>query len=913
MIDAIEKINNIYTSNKTNTFIIDNKTKEEYTYLEFFSLSSQFANLLISIGLKKGDSLSVFMDNSIETAIVYFAALMEGIIVVPINPSTIKNDIIFLKNDSNSEYIVCQERNLNKINNIFNDKIICFDLLNTRINNISKTLNKNLEFLNDKPFSNLLETDIMMIIYTSGTTSKPKGVVHKISDLVNNGLYFNKLQSLSNNSRFLNLLPMTYLGGYYNLLFIPYLASGSTVITDAYNSMTVLNFWDQIINNNVNVLWLTPTIMSIMLELDRNQDGIEYCNNNDISLFVGTAPLSQQLKNDFESKYSLKVIENYGLSETLFISTNTKNDCNNKDLGLPLDTVKVLVRDLQTNKILEPGKEGEIFVKTPYLLDSYLNIDMQLVDDSGFFATGDVGYINNRGAIEITGRKKDLIIRGGINISPASIEEITYQHEKVLECAVVGIPHSIMGEEVVVIIRVSETNSFENISKELKVLYKSSLSKIQQPTKIYEILSFPHTYSGKIQKNKLKSWLIDKKDLKDIQKTMHTSKDVSESFFKPSNTVSNIIEATSIRYNTMVYELKKDKKDVIILSYGESYFDIPLFDFNELPYPSLYHYGNSRGLEDLRVVLSKYYLNKYEIKFSPDEEIIITTGSKIAIYMSLLAVVDPGDEVIIQDPAWVSYTEQIKLCHAHPIQIPYDESVFNFEKYITNKTKMIIINNPNNPSGKVYTLEELTFLYKLAQKYNLFLLSDEAYSDFLLENEQFISFGNLDKDMKHTIICNSISKNCGISGWRLGYIVSNKKIINEILKINQHLITCPPTILEFYMAKYFNKIVEIVKPQIEDLLIKRAKVIEYMDSISLSYLEGSATFYIFASIDGTKLSSEEFCKKLMDEKSIAVVPGIGYGPSCDKYIRISIGVESNERIFKAIDEIKKLIIRTEDN
>jgi len=127
---------------------------------------------------------------------------------------------------------------------------------------------------------------------------------------------------------------------------------------------------------------------------------------------------------------------------------------------------------------------------------------------------------------------------------------------------------------------------------------------------------------------------------------------------------------------------------------------------------------------------------------------MITAGSKAAIHMSLMTVIDPGDEVIIHEPAWVSYPEQIKLCYGIPVQIPYNQTVFNFEEYITKKTKMIIVNNPQNPTGKVYNLEEMSHIYKLAQKYNLLVLSDEAYSDFVIDKNEFISFAELDTEKK---------------------------------------------------------------------------------------------------------------------------------------------------------------------
>ena len=223
---------------------------------------------------------------------------------------------------------------------------------------------------------------------------------------------------------------------------------------------------------------------------------------------------------------------------------------------------------------------------------------------------------------------------------------------------------------------------------------------------------------------------------------------------------------------------------------------------------------------------------------------------------------------------------------------------------------MIIINNPNNPSGKVYSLEELTYLHELAKKYQIYILSDEAYSDFVLNQDEFISFAHLDIKKKHSIVVNSISKNFGISGWRLGYLISNSDLINQILKLNQHLITCAPTILQYYVAQHFDKIINITKPQIKELVKKRQEIGEYMKSISLENLPGDTTFYFFTSIKNSKLTSEEFCSKLLRKFHISAVPGIGYGKSCDKFIRISVGSENIDRIKKGLEGIKKLLTET---
>jgi aspartate/methionine/tyrosine aminotransferase len=367
----------------------------------------------------------------------------------------------------------------------------------------------------------------------------------------------------------------------------------------------------------------------------------------------------------------------------------------------------------------------------------------------------------------------------------------------------------------------------------------------------------------------------------------------------PAAHLANIAQALSIRYNNLVYEMKSRGEDVIVLSLGEAFFDIPLFRFDDLPMPDGYHYSHSRGLPALRRRLAGYYGTRYGVPVDPDTEIIVTAGSKIAIHMALMAILDPGDEVIVLEPAWVSYTEQVKLCHGVPVMVPHDTAIFGLGAFVTGRTRAIIVNNPNNPSGKVFSRAELEHLHALADRHGLFLLSDEAYSDFL-PDDSFLSCGVLDPEKRHTIVCNSMSKNYGMSGWRIGYAISRPGLMDEVLKINQHLVTCAPTILQHYLERHFDEVLDITRPQIAEVVRRRAELAAFMDALGMEYLPGNSTFYFFVSIARAGVSSEEFCTRLLTEHGVSTVPGIGYGASCDGFIRVSVGTESMERTRRGI-------------
>lgn len=376
-----------------------------------------------------------------------------------------------------------------------------------------------------------------------------------------------------------------------------------------------------------------------------------------------------------------------------------------------------------------------------------------------------------------------------------------------------------------------------------------------------------------------------------------------------SRVVADAHQAMSIKFNNLVYDLKRQGVRVTVLSLGEAFFDIPLLPMDDLPFPHIYHYTHSRGIPELREKVCDYYLRHYGVRVDPEGEIIVTAGSKAAIHFAMMSVLDPGDEVIVHEPTWVSYPEQVKLCYGVPVAMPYTCTVRDYERYLTDRSKLIVINNPHNPRGEVMTRPDLEYLVDLARANGLYVLSDEAYSDFLLD-EQFHSLGALDPEKSNVIVCNSISKNFGISGWRLGYVITNRGLTDQILKVNQHVVTCPSSILQYYMARHFDEIIEVTFPQIAEVVRRRREVAEFMDEIGLAYLPGAATFYFFVSIAPSRLSSEEFCTRLLMEDHISVVPGRGYGESCDSFVRVSVGTEPLEEIKAALTKLRRLVRET---
>ena len=397
--NAIEFLKTIQEQNSSSVFLIDGNNGRTVTYKDFNSRAVQISAYLISIGLSKGDRAAVLASNSVSVAELYFGCLYAGITVVPINPVSSQMQVEFIIQNSKSKMLFISDDIAAKIQTEILQGYGVKIITDKDISSISVSSK------NFMPYTGVEPDDDMIIVYTSGTTSEPKGVVHRISDIVLNGIMFNKALGIGSQNRFYNILSMTYLGGYYNLLIIPYIAQGSVVISNAFSAETALRFWNPIITYEVNTLWLVPTIMSILMEIDRGQEGINYCRSKIKRVLCGTAPLSQKLKVDFENKYGVHVLENFALSETLFITSNLPDD-NRTDLGVGtvLDGVELKIVN-NKGEVLKAGNEGEIVVKTPHLMRGYYFADGDKhneITESEWFPTGDIGFQSLDGYLFIT-------------------------------------------------------------------------------------------------------------------------------------------------------------------------------------------------------------------------------------------------------------------------------------------------------------------------------------------------------------------------------------------------------------------------------------------------------------------------------------------------------------------------------
>jgi len=377
--------------------------------------------------------------------------------------------------------------------------------------------------------------------------------------------------------------------------------------------------------------------------------------------------------------------------------------------------------------------------------------------------------------------------------------------------------------------------------------------------------------------------------------------------------VTEISSPATVVISGKVRQLRKQGKDIIHFGIGDPDFSTPLEikqSLEDAVNSDFTHYVDSRGIPELREAISEklYFDNKIHV--NPETEIIVTPGAKHAIFCSVLTFVNPGDEVIIIEPNYVSFdpivkiaggsTRKLSLRIENDFQIDPDE----LKKKVTPKTKIIIINSPNNPTGKVFRREELECIARIAIDNDLVVISDEIYEKILYENSKHISIATLNGMDERTITVNGFSKTFSMTGWRLGYLAAPKNLVSQILKIHQHIATCTcPFIQKAGVVALKNQNCQhFITKMIEEFTSRRKLVIHLLSQIDgLKFFVPQGTFYVFPDISVTGLGSLEFSKQLLNKYGVAVTPGIGFGYPYDKNVRIALTLPNN-KIKQAIEK-----------
>ena len=234
-------------------------------------------------------------------------------------------------------------------------------------------------------------------MYTSGTSAKPKGLAHKLGRMFRNATAFASAQGIDQDSRFYLTLSMAYMGGLYNLLIMPFLCGASVVVDHVFDARSSLHFWEKAKSHQVNALWLAPTVLSILLRMDRGHTGEEFCRSSVRHAFVGFAPLPLKVKDEFEARYGVRLIENYGLSETLFVTARSQGTLGSGYVGEALPGVRLRIAS-DEGELVAPGVDGEVQILTSDLMAGYLDADggVLQMDAAAWFPTGDVGHLDDQ-------------------------------------------------------------------------------------------------------------------------------------------------------------------------------------------------------------------------------------------------------------------------------------------------------------------------------------------------------------------------------------------------------------------------------------------------------------------------------------------------------------------------------------
>jgi acyl-CoA synthetase (AMP-forming)/AMP-acid ligase II len=353
-----------------------------------------------------------------------------------------------------------------------------------------------------------------LYLTTSGSTGEPKAIVLDVDRLWSSGKAFAaRHRFLDGESRFLNILPISYLGGLFNLCLIPMASGGSFVIAESFSGRSLLSFWQQVEQFDVTVLWLVPTILRGLLAIaDRTSRHRVSPPKRVRACFLGTAPIDLATKTRFEEVFGIPLLENFALSETTFLTSEHLDDGMPREegsVGTLLPYVTLRVYPLDDGEAPENGTPtGELAVRTPFLFLGYLQPDGSLqlpLDDDGYFRTGDVGRLGENGVLTIGGRLRDVIKKGGYFIALREIELLAERHDAVQEAAAVAIPHDFYGESFQLLVIPKEGRDGAELVPELGAWLRERLVRYKWPEKIEAVGAFPRTDSGKVRKKLLVS------------------------------------------------------------------------------------------------------------------------------------------------------------------------------------------------------------------------------------------------------------------------------------------------------------------------------------------------------------------------------------------------------------------------
>lgn len=362
------------------------------------------------------------------------------------------------------------------------------------------------------------------------------------------------------------------------------------------------------------------------------------------------------------------------------------------------------------------------------------------------------------------------------------------------------------------------------------------------------------------------------------------------------------------------FDIVSEMDDAISLGVGEPDFDTPWHIREEGIYSlekGRTFYTSNAGLSELKIEISKYLDRRFDLKYDPSDEIMITVGGSEAIDGALRAMLDAGDEVILPQPSYVSYEPCIVLADGVPVIVELkEENDFKLtreqlEKAVTDKTKILIMPFPNNPTGAIMTKEELQPIVDFVIEHDIFVISDEIYSE-LTYSGNHVSIGAFPGMKERTIVINGFSKSYAMTGWRLGYACGPQVILKQILKIHQFAIMCAPTTSQYAAIEALRHGDDDVEKMRDEYDRRRRFLLNAFEEMGIECFEPYGAFYMFPSIKKFGMSSDEFATRLLKEEKIAVVPGTAFGDCGEGFLRISYAYSIDD-LKAALERIERFI------
>ena len=382
-----------------------------------------------------------------------------------------------------------------------------------------------------------------------------------------------------------------------------------------------------------------------------------------------------------------------------------------------------------------------------------------------------------------------------------------------------------------------------------------------------------------------------------------------------SKIAAGVSPSATLAVSALAKKMKAEGKDVIGFGAGEPDFATP----DRISYAGVRaicdgktRYTPAAGMIELRQAICDRVKADYGLEYEPTQA-VVASGAKHTVYIALAALVDPGDEVIVPSPYWVSYCEMVRLFGGVPVVVDVSEeqgfqlAPEQLEAAITDKTKAIILNNPSNPTGAVYSKEALKAVADVCVKHDLYIISDEIYDKLVYDGVQFTSVAALSDEIKaHTILINGVSKTYAMTGWRLGYCAGPKPVMKQMLKLHQYCIMSSPTVSQYAAITALTQCRDDVDRMLEEYDMRRRLVVKGFNDMGLTCFEPEGAFYVFPCIKSTGMKSSEFCEKLIYSKKVAVVPGSAFGESGEGYVRVSYAY-SVQHITTALQRIKEFV------